>query len=132
VYPQGLALGNLCDSNVVGDQVTGAEYVFTVPAAIRYNSIKLVSVGRTDTAPEIVGGLVYNYNTQDVSLMGTSLLSVNHTNLSSVYGPVAAGGRVSARHVDVGVALGDGPGADSFFDYDIARVSVVVSYAVLG
>jgi flagellar hook assembly protein FlgD len=132
VYPLGLALGNLCDSNVVGAQVTGAEYVFTVPAAIKYNSIKLVSVGRTHTAPEIVAGLVYNYNTADVSVMGTSRLGQSNTNLVSVYGPVGAAGRVNgSRHVDVAVTLGDGPGADSFFDYDIARVSIVVAYSVL-
>jgi flagellar hook assembly protein FlgD len=131
-FTNGLAIGNWCDENVVGGQLVVAEYVFALPGAIHYNSIRLQSRGMTSSAPQLVGGLIFNFPAQDFDVVGTSTLGSNYVAQTSIYGSSGPAGRVNAsRQIKVGVAVPDGPGA-TVRDYDIGTVSVVVSYSVLG
>lgn len=128
-FAHGVVLGNFCDPNTDGAQVVLADYVFAVPAAIRYNTVRLQTLGRTDTAPEVLVGLIYNWSLQKAAIVGTSTVGRNNVNLTSIYGTVPAASTVNAsRHVEVAVALGDAPGG---LIYDLGTVSIVLSYEVL-
>jgi flagellar hook assembly protein FlgD len=131
VFAHGVALRNRCDYNVVGPQVILAEYLFAVPAAIRYNSIRLQSLGRANRVPQLLVGVINNWQTNDVDIVGDSTMGRANVNLTSIYGTVPAAGHINgSRHVDVAVALGDQPGGPDLI-YDMGTVSIVVSYAVL-
>jgi len=130
-FVNGVVIGNWCDYNVVGGQLNVAQYVYALPAAIRYNSVRLQSLGRTDSAPQIVGGLIWNFSAGEYDLVGTSPLGRNNAKLTSVFGTVPTTGRVNAsRQVEVAIAVGDGPGGP-LLDYDIGTVTIVVNYSVL-
>jgi flagellar hook assembly protein FlgD len=130
-FAHGLELGNWCDENVDGPQLVVAEYTIALPGAIRYNSIRLQSLGRSDSTPQIVGGLIFNFPAGEFDLLGTSPIARSNVNLTSIYGTVPLAGRVNAaRQVKVGIAVGDGPGGP-LVDYDIGTVTIVVSYSVL-
>jgi flagellar hook assembly protein FlgD len=127
-FVRGVWLLNVCDEYYDGFQSIWANYSFTVPGAIRYNSIRVQSYGNTIYAPEIIGSLIYNFSHAEWNGVGALTLTSN-ADAWSTYGTVAASGRVSGgRIVKVQVFV---PNSYPPEDYDIGVVRITVSYAVL-
>ena len=78
-FAHGVWLYNFCDPNSSFDAIF-ADYNFTVPAAIRYNSIHVQSYGNTLSAPERIAALVYNYSSAKWAAAGAVRLTRNKVN----------------------------------------------------
>jgi flagellar hook assembly protein FlgD len=129
-YASGVWLDNVCDQTYDGFQVIGGDFVFTVPGAVRYNSIRVGSVGNTIHAPEPIAAIIYDWSTAQWAPVGASRLGEDDVSLVSNFGTVHGAGRVNgARHVVIDIGV---PDTVSPEDYDIATASITVSYAVLG
>src|SRR6185369_9854431 len=92
-FSTGVLLANACDPNV-SFEVIFADYYFTVPAATRYNSIKVLSYGNTVYAPEPLAALIYNFSGAKWVTAGAVNLTTNHTNAWAPYGTVSGTGFV--------------------------------------
>jgi flagellar hook assembly protein FlgD len=124
-FTHGVWLQNYC----ADAQVVLADYLVTLPAATRYNTISIKSFGNTISAPEHINGAWWNYPSAGWSLGGFVSLSQNRQDAWSTLGTVSASGRVSNRHAHVAVVV---TSVDAPEDYDIGAVSVTVHYQVLG
>jgi hypothetical protein len=82
VFAHGVWLDNFCDPNLDGFQAILAAYSFAVPAAVRYNTIRVQSFGNTISAPEVMVGLVYNVSKAEWVVVGSAPLGRDDANLT--------------------------------------------------
>jgi hypothetical protein len=128
-FAHGVWLANECDPGVEFDAVF-ADYYFTVPAAARYNSIRVQSYGNTVSAPEPLAAIIYNFSSAKWATAGAVQLNTSHTNAWSTYGSVSGAGFISGGHgVKISLVI---PNDTAPEDYDVGSARVVVSYSVLG
>ena len=129
-FAHGVWLDNVCDQNYDGVQAIFADYGFSVPGAVRYNSIRVQSYGTPILhAPEPIAALIYNFATGDFDGVGGAYLAHNQSPVTSTYGTVAGAQHVSGSRVVV-VSVGV-PNTYYLEDYDIGAVAITVSYSVL-
>jgi flagellar hook assembly protein FlgD len=124
-FTKGVFLVNDCPDA----QVILADYLVSLPAATRYNTLSISAYGNTDLAPERINGAWWNYPSATWSLGGFVGVNQNHRDAWSALGTVSATGRVSNRHAHVAVVV---TSLDAPADYDIGLVSVTLHYQVLG
>lgn len=124
-FTGGLWLDNLC----YDDEVVVATYGFSVPAAVRYGTIRVESYGNTISPPTVVGTLIYSFERGEWDIFGSSVVSGYSADQWSNFGTKSARGRVSSSH-RVRIALGIGT-AYLNQDYDIGQVKITISYSVL-
>jgi hypothetical protein len=129
LFPHGVWLSNVCDPSNNNIQVIAADYVFKVPAAVRYNAIRVESYGNTGNAPEPLLSIIYNNATKQYDPVGVGSLTKNDTNVHTTFGTVHGGAYVDASHL-LDISLGV-PNEASPEDYDIGTVTITVSYSVL-
>jgi flagellar hook assembly protein FlgD len=127
-FDHGVWLANNCDPSL-GTAAIFGDYSFTVPAAVRYYSVKVASYGNTISAPEQIGGLIYIWSAND---WDAAVVSLNSDDVDgwSTYATWPGAGHISSGRV-VRVAIGvlnENPPED----YDIGLVRIIVNYAVLG
>jgi hypothetical protein len=129
LFPHGVWLSNVCNPAGNNFQVVAGDYLFEVPAAVRYNSIRLQTYGNTSSAPEPVLSIIYNAATKQYDAVGVGDMEKNNVNVHTTYGTVHGGAYVDSFHL-VDVALGV-PNEVSPEDYDIGTVTITVSYSLL-
>src|SRR5207237_8297023 len=98
-FPHGVRLSNGCDP-VGGSnfQIVAAEYLFKVPAAARYNGIRLSSYGNTINAPEPVLSIIYNAATKEYDPVGIGDMEKNRTNERTTYRTVHGSACFNSGH----------------------------------
>jgi len=129
LFPHGVWLSNVCDPSNDNFQVVAGDYLFKVPAAVRYNAIRVEAYGNTSSAPEPVLSIIYNNATKQYDPVGVGSLTKNNTNVHTTYGTVHGSAYVDGSHfVDVSLGV---PNVVSPEDYDIGTVTITVSYSLL-
>jgi hypothetical protein len=129
LFPHGVWLSNVCNPAANNFQVVAGDYLFKVPAAVRYNSIRLQTYGNTSSAPEPVLSIIYNAATKQYDAVGVGHMAKNNVNVHTTYGTVHGSAHVDSFHL-VDVSLGV-PNTVSPEDYDIGTVTITVSYSLL-
>ncbi len=128
-FSNGIWLDNFCDEAIDGFESISTQYSFTVPCAIRYNSITVRSYGNTIDPNEDLLSAIYEPSSRGYDGVGSVVLTRYDTDTWSTLGTVGGADHVSAGHViAVTVGIGD---ANPPEDYDIGTVQITVSYAVL-
>jgi flagellar hook assembly protein FlgD len=131
-FKRGVLLENACSRSIVGVRVVYADFAFTIPSAVSYASIKVLSYGATlKHAPESVLAHIYSYSTRKWESAGEARVSGNRNKHWSAYGTVHTGGRVSGHDVvkvritvpDFRVPAGE--------DYDLGTVAITVALTEL-
>jgi len=131
-FKRGVLLENACSRSSVGVRVVYADFAFTIPSAVSYASIKVLSYGATlRHAPESVLAHIYSYATREWESAGETRVSGNRHKHWSAYGTVHPGGRVSGHDVvkvritvpDFRVPAGE--------DYDLGTVAITVALTQL-
>jgi flagellar hook assembly protein FlgD len=128
-FEHGLFLDNLCDRGFDGNQFIYADYTMAVPGAVAYHSISVRALGETIHAPEPISAYVYDFTHGTWDLVGTAMLTKNAKPVRTTFGPISGLHHVSLRHrVRVRIAVPDKVTPE---DYDIASVSMAITYSVL-
>jgi hypothetical protein len=122
-FAAGMWLVNECTGSL---QAAEADYVFSVPAAYRYDSVTVIASGYTYYTPTEIYGDVYSSSSgwNVTKVMQGAGAPANH-DLGTYSG---AGFVDGSRQVRVGVGLTNAYGAPS--DFDISWVAVTVRYTV--
>lgn len=124
-YPQGLWLLDAC---IDPNQLVVAFYRFTLPAAVQYRSIQLMTYGNTINVPTVLRGSARDPKTGNFALTGgAKVASINNSwyNLGTMNAAIYAAGGV----VTTGVFVTTESGNTS--DFDIGQVTLLVNYTVL-
>ncbi len=123
--PSGVWLANVCDP-YYSDEIAGAGYRFTLPAAASYTSLRVDSYGNS-LAPSRLGAGFTRWGTDAYTFAHE--VTTGTSNLWRTVGSVSATGLVSSSRVaEVTMYV---PNYYSENDYDIGKVRLVVTYKVL-
>jgi hypothetical protein len=124
-FAYGLWLLNVCNYS---DEVIFAKYSFTVPSAVRYDSLKVSTYGGTINPGECIGALTYDYSRGEWEAVSVIDIFGYDEHKWSNFGSISASGNVSNRVIKVSIGVTNYCGIS---DYDIGKVRIVVNYAVL-
>ncbi|WP_088319513.1 S8 family serine peptidase [Kineosporia sp. R_H_3] len=125
--PTGRWLKNNCATSASENAL--AWFSFSVPAAIRYKTIKITTTGRSHSAPATLGAGVFSTQTNEYDV--TPLKSVSGTATQTVsLGTISGPGHAPGRKVDVVVYVPNVTAPPT--DWDIQSVKVTVAYDHLG
>jgi flagellar hook assembly protein FlgD len=124
-YPSGVWLTNVCDSSY-SDEIAGAGYRFTLPAAHSYTSLRLDSYGNS-LAPSRLGAGFSRWGTDAYTF--THEITTGTSNAWRTVGSVSATGLVNSSRVAQATMYV--PNYYSRNDYDNGKVRLVVTYKIL-
>ena len=125
--PNGVRLTNVCDFSVKGPQLAAAAFRFTLPAAISYSSLRLLTYGHSLSASTLGAGFT-GWATGGFTLAPE--ITVGTASSWRAIGPVRAAGLVNAgRLVETTLYL---PNEHPTNDYDVSDVRLIITYKVLG
>lgn len=133
-YSSTFTNGVWLDNECVGDplEIISADFSFSVPGAVRYNSIQVQSIGTPLLdAPDSIGAVIKNFSTGTVDVVGEWTLEYDNAQAVTTFGTVSASGHVSASNTVVVSVFVPNTSPHQDGDYDLGAAGITVSYEVL-